>query len=94
MSDTVSLAQDTDARTRVVGAISASLAEVLGHDLPELTEDSRLFDQVGLDSSGVFELLMGLEDALGIELDTDHLEMSHFESARTLADFLLSEMGG
>ncbi|WP_175408099.1 acyl carrier protein [Streptomyces sp. TRM64462] len=94
MTDTASLAQDTAGRTKVVAAISSSLAEVLGHELPELTEDSRLFDQVGLDSSGVFELLMGLEDALGIELDTDQLEMSHFESVRSLADFLLAEMGG
>ncbi|KAF4406776.1 MULTISPECIES: acyl carrier protein [Streptomyces] len=80
-------------RTKAVETIASALAEVLGHDLPDLTEDSRLFDQVGLDSSGVFELLMALEEAFSIELDTDNLEMSHFESVRTLADFLLGEMG-
>jgi acyl carrier protein len=79
-------------RVEVVAVIGRSLTAVLGEGLPELTEESRLFDQVGLDSSGVFELLMELEEALGIELDTDHLEMSHFESLGTLADFLIAEM--
>jgi acyl carrier protein len=80
-------------RARVVETIAGTLAEVLGHEIPGLGEDSRLFDQVGLDSSGVFELLMGLEEALGIELDTDNLEMAHFESVSSLTDFLLGEMG-
>ncbi|MFJ8860117.1 acyl carrier protein [Streptomyces sp. NPDC102451] len=79
-------------REEVVEAIKAALTEVLGHDIPGLEQDSRLFDQVGLDSSGVFELLMGLEDRLSVELDTDSLEMRHFETVRTLADFLLDEM--
>lgn len=79
-------------REEVVEAIKAALTEVLGHDLPGLEPESRLFDQVGLDSSGVFELLMGLEDRLSVELDTDSLEMRHFETVRSLADFLLDEM--
>ncbi|MCX5077867.1 acyl carrier protein [Streptomyces sp. NPDC060334] len=92
MTDTAPLVSTAE-RTRVVGTIAASLAAVLGHEIPGLTEESRLFDQVGLDSSGVFELLMALEESLDIELDTDQLEMAHFESVRTLADFLLAEMG-
>ncbi|MFB6613125.1 acyl carrier protein [Streptomyces sp. NPDC085524] len=92
MTETAPLVSDAE-RTRVTTTIALSLGEVLGHEIPGLTEESRLFDQVGLDSSGVFELLMALEENLGIELDTDQLEMAHFESVRTLADFLLAEMG-
>ncbi|MFJ6215757.1 phosphopantetheine-binding protein [Streptomyces sp. NPDC092296] len=82
----------TPDRAEVIGVIGRSLVVVLGDGLPALTEESRLFDQVGLDSNGVFELLMELEEALGIELDTDNLEMRHFESLGSLADFLLAEM--
>ncbi|MGW7446195.1 phosphopantetheine-binding protein [Kitasatospora sp. NPDC054795] len=88
MSDTTTALD----RAELVAVIGRALTAVLGDGLPELTEESRLFDQVGLDSSGVFELLMELEEALDIELDTDHLEMSHFESLRSLADFLITEM--
>ena len=34
---------------RVVDAIILALTRVLGDDLPELTENSRLFDEVGLE---------------------------------------------
>ncbi|MEU4805230.1 acyl carrier protein [Actinosynnema sp. NPDC023587] len=77
---------------RIVDAITGVLAQVLDYDLPELTERSRLFDELGLDSTGVFELLMQLEEALEVEFDTDNLEMAHFETVRSLADFVAAEM--
>jgi acyl carrier protein len=83
----------TAERERIVSAITSALATVLDYELPELTEDSRLFDQLGLDSTGVFELLMQLEESLDIEFDTDNLEMGHFESVRSLADFVAGETG-
>jgi acyl carrier protein len=83
----------TARRDHVVAAIASALIQVLEYDLPEITEDSRLFDQLGLDSTGVFELLMRLEEALEVEFDTDSLEMVHFETVRTLADFVVSETG-
>ncbi|MGW2817234.1 acyl carrier protein [Streptomyces sp. NPDC001415] len=80
-------------RDRIVAAISDALTEVLDYDLPQLGEESRLFDELGLDSTGVFEMLMRLEEALDIEFDTDSLEMAHFTSVRSLADFIATEMG-
>ncbi|MGD3112001.1 acyl carrier protein [Streptomyces sp. YGL11-2] len=81
----------TASRERIVSAVKSVLAQVLDYELPELTEDSRLFDELGLDSTGVFELLMQLEEELATEFDSDNLEMSHFESVRTLADFVVAE---
>jgi acyl carrier protein len=81
----------TDNRARVVAGIITALGAVLEEDVPELTEDSKLAD-VGLDSTGVLELLMQLEETLGVEFDTDNLEMSHFESVRSLAGFVATEM--
>lgn len=83
----------TGQRERIVSAIRSALATVLDYDLPDLTEGSRLFDQLGLDSTGVFELLMQLEEALDVEFDTDNLTMDHFESVRSLADFVAGETG-
>lgn len=79
-------------RTRVVLAIGSALGTVLGGDLPEITEDSRLFE-LGLDSTGVLELLLHLEDELGLEVDPENLQMEHFESVGALADFVSAELG-
>ncbi|MEU7134373.1 acyl carrier protein [Streptomyces sp. NPDC046261] len=81
-------------REQIVSGISTALGEVLDYELPTITEDSRLFDELGLDSTGVFELLMRLEETFGIEFDTDTLEMAHFASVRSLADFVATELGG
>jgi acyl carrier protein len=79
-------------RGRIIAAISESLAQVLDTELPELTEETQLFEQLGLDSTGVLELLMLLEDELEIEVDADGIEMSNFHSVGSLADFVTAEM--
>ncbi|MGW7362919.1 acyl carrier protein [Streptomyces sp. NPDC054841] len=81
-------------RERIVSEISTALGDVLDYELPTLTEESRLFDELGLDSTGVFELLMRLEESLTIQFDTDSLEMGHFASVGSLADFVAGEIGG
>jgi acyl carrier protein len=79
-------------RDRVVLAIGSALGNVLGGELPEITEGTQLFE-LGLDSTGVLELLLHLEDELGQEIDPENLQMEHFESVRALADFVSTEMG-
>lgn len=79
-------------RTRVVLAIGSGLRAVLDTELPEITEDTRLFD-LGLDSTGVLELLLFLEDELGQEIESENLRMEHFQSVRSLADFVSVAMG-
>lgn len=75
----------------VVSSIAAALARVLNRDTAGITEDTRLFDDLGLDSTAVLELLMQLEDELGLVLDTDNLEQRHFETVGTLAEFLRTQ---
>jgi acyl carrier protein len=81
----------TQDRGQVVKAIGAALGNVLDSELPEITEGTKLFE-LGLDSTGVLELLLQLEDQLGAEFDTDNLEMSHFETVGALAGFVTTEM--
>ncbi|MCW6007301.1 acyl carrier protein [Micromonospora sp. CPCC 205371] len=80
-------------RERVVEAILDLLRSVLGADASAVTEDAKLFDELGLDSTGVLDLMLQLEDALGIEFDTDNLQLEHFGSVRTLADYVMAETG-
>ena len=44
----------------------AALSEVLKRDVSGATEDIRLFEDLQLDSTAVLELLMALEDTLGL----------------------------
>ena len=76
---------------RVVAGICAALESVLEAEVTGIGPETRLAD-AGLDSTGVLELLMQLEEALGIEFDAENLEMSHFESVGSLARFVSAEM--
>ncbi|MBQ1076216.1 acyl carrier protein [Micromonospora sp. C31] len=73
---------------QVVSAIVAALAEVLGQDLTDVTEQTRLFDDLSLDSTSVLGLLMALEDALDMQVDPEGLEQSHLETVGSLAAFI------
>ncbi|MCB7135521.1 acyl carrier protein [Cellulosimicrobium marinum] len=76
-------------RERVVGAVVEALSSVLGRPLPDVTESTRLFDELDLDSTSVLGLLMALEDSLDMEVDPEALEQHHLESVGALTDFVV-----
>lgn len=80
-------------RNSLIGAISETLTEVLKRDLPDLTEQTRLFEELHLDSTSILELLMALEDRIGIEVDPESLNMDDFASIGTLVDYLSGQLG-
>ena len=75
-------------RTQIVEHVRISLSEVLNRELPELTEQTRLFEDLALDSTSVIELLMGLEDTIGLEIDPDDLEPEVFQTVGRLTDYI------
>ncbi|TCO44778.1 acyl carrier protein [Actinocrispum wychmicini] len=77
-------------RSAVVAAIESALRDVLAGDLPELGEDTRLFDDLGLESASVLELLMIVEEATGITVDAEELDIDDLRSVRSFADFVES----
>lgn len=89
MNDTTATAT---AGPRVVEAIIEGLREVLGREMPEVTEQTSLIDELGLDSTSVLDLLMAIEERLDLELDTESLHMGHFATVGTLAAFVGSEL--
>ncbi|MBZ3906732.1 acyl carrier protein [Streptomyces griseiscabiei] len=78
----------TDLYGRAVATITGSLAESMRVDAATIGENSRLFDELGLDSTTVLALLMTIEEEIGMEFDTDLLEQHHFETVGTLAAFV------
>lgn len=50
------------------------IAEVLNVDAAEIKEDTTFVDDLGADSLDVFQIIMGVEEKLDIEVDTDAAE--------------------
>jgi acyl carrier protein len=73
---------------KIVAAIEQALSEVLEREVSGMALETRLFEDLHLDSTSVLELLMALEDAVGIEVDPESLEMSDFKTIGTLADYV------
>jgi acyl carrier protein len=72
--------------TELVTAINACLQDVLKRPLPDVDEQTRLFEDLHLDSTTVLELLMAVEEAIGVEFDMEALNMDDFQTLGTLAD--------
>lgn len=76
-------------RDVVLAAITAAVQATLRTNADvSVTDSTHLVDELGLDSSQIFGLLLELEDALSIELDTDSLRLGDLVSAGSLADFV------
>jgi acyl carrier protein len=73
---------------KIVSAIEQALTDVLQRPISGMAEETRLFDDLHLDSTSVLELLMALEDTVGIEVDPESLEVSDFKTIGTLAGYV------
>jgi acyl carrier protein len=71
-------------QARIVGALS----QVLNRDLTDVTAETRLFEDLNLDSTSVLELLMVIEEDLGCEFDPDTLQQAHFATIGTLTGYV------
>jgi acyl carrier protein len=74
-------------RNIILERIELSLTEVLKRDVSG-AEDTRLVEDLQMDSTSVLELLMALEDNLGFEVDPESLKMDDFKTIGTLADYV------
>ncbi|OEJ97327.1 acyl carrier protein [Streptomyces thermolilacinus] len=73
--------------------VIASLAAMVGRDVSELSEETRLFDDLYFDSTSVLELLMRLEEDLGVEFDPETLQPADFEKVGSLVAYVRREAG-
>jgi acyl carrier protein len=72
-------------------AATRSIAALLGLDAEEISPDTRLFEDLSLDSTSVLEVLMQLEADLGIEFDPETLEPADFQTVRTLLAYVAKQ---
>jgi acyl carrier protein len=79
-------------RSAVVSTIEAALQDVLKRDVAGVGESTRLFEDLALDSTSVIELLMGLEDAVALEVDPDTLDPDVFQTIGSLADYVIANL--
>lgn len=71
----------------VAERIIAVLSKLLDSELIEVTADSRLQD-LSIDSTGVLELLLVIEEDLGVQFDPESLDASNFDTIGSLADLV------
>ena len=58
----------------------------------EVTPDLLLIDSGVIDSASMVNILLELEERLGIQLDASDLAFDHFKSCRILADALAARI--
>jgi acyl carrier protein len=58
-----------------------------------VTPHTRLLEDLGLDSTGLLELLMDLEEAVGFQVDVDELEPEAFQTVGSLAGYVAKMTG-
>lgn len=78
-------------RAQVIAAVEASLSEVLERQLGPVSEETRLFEDLYLDSTSVLQLLLALEDAVDVEIDPEDLAIDDFKTVGSLADHVLAQ---
>lgn len=68
------------------------LAEMVNREPGSISMDTRFFEDLGFDSTGILMLLMHIENHLGVEFDPDLLEPDHLETVGTLVEFIDRQM--
>jgi acyl carrier protein len=75
-------------QTDTFSLVVKALESTLDRPLEEVSPDTSLFNALGLDSTGVLDLLMNLEDELGVEIDTETLDLADFATVGSLVTYV------
>lgn len=75
-------------RQELLFVIEKALSEVLERPITGLTEETALFDELQLTSLAVLGLLMTVEEATGISVDPEELDIDHLRTMRSFAEYV------
>jgi acyl carrier protein len=78
-------------RDEIVRHLHIALSVVLNREVQDLEPDTRLFEDLAMDSTSVIELLMSLEDTMGLEIDPDELSADVFRTVGSLIDYFAEQ---
>jgi acyl carrier protein len=90
--ETLTRGGDAALRQRVFDSMSALLPGVLNREMPHVSEDMKLMSELGMRSASLLELLLGIEDDLGIEIDVEEIDGAGMRSVGDLADYVASHV--
>ena len=68
------------------------IAEVLNVDANEITLDTTFVDELGADSLDVFQIIMGIEDELGITVPQEELESKNLATVGDVYELINDTM--
>lgn len=74
----------------IVTEVVAILKRVVPHELADVQPESRLIEDIGIDSLGTYELVMDAEDRFGIQINDDQL--LEVKTVRDVVDFVKSQV--
>jgi acyl carrier protein len=77
-------------RSQTLAALKEIVIEVTKAKITpaEISDTANLFDDCGLDSSSVVDLVLALEEKYGITISDEQLEVEIFQNVSILAEFL------
>ena len=58
----------------------------------EIDTDALLTETYGVDSVSLLELVVGLEEAFGIQVEDDEFDLTNFRSVAALRDFVIARL--
>lgn len=69
--------------------VKGIVAKQLELEKNDVKEDANIFEDLGLDSTGVIELLLALEEECEIEFDMEELDPGNLESINAITGYIL-----
>jgi acyl carrier protein len=57
-------------------------------DVSDVRTDASLVDDLGVDSAGVFEMILWLEDRFGVHFRPEDIELKNFATVETAASYI------
>lgn len=63
----------------------------LDHDPDSLDDGADLREEIGLDSAALLDLIAGIEEEFGIEIETEEITEERFRNIESLARFVASK---
>ncbi|KAB1162366.1 acyl carrier protein [Micromonospora sp. DT46] len=79
-------------RSEIIEHLRISLSVVLNRELPELSAETQILEDLEIDSIRFIELIMSLEDTLQLDVDPESLEPEVFQSVGSFADYIQTRL--
>ena len=83
---------DVAFRDRVIDTIRRVVPRITRRELPSVTEQTRLMEDLNLSSSSTLELMLEIEDGLDIQINVEDIDRDDFRTVGTLADFVAGHL--